>query len=171
MNSDELTRLKERFGGPMTASEAQFLRQIQRVIEQGQASALSLRCIIDMIWEDMKQLSAHRFDVDEAITAGLKLNSSLASERDSSQNNAVENRPGITREEQQFLTDVHGLIEFAFRNGIGFSLVLEVLIHDFKEIRRAGSLQSAEADGFWPKASGWSNVNDESVGSVDEEME
>jgi len=76
----------------------------------------------------------------------------------------------MTQAEIAFLRDVQGLIEFAIRNKLSFSLVLSALAHDVNEIARAGfDYEMACSRGFHPKVSGYSTLTSDEFGENDED--
>ena len=70
-----------------------------------------------------------------------------------------------------FAKDVIGLVDFAFRNGVSFGLVANILSHDFAEIFRCGSLEKAIASGFLPKCSGYRLYDKDSVSEISPEQD
>ena len=74
----------------------------------------------------------------------------------------------MSSDERDFLLDVDGFLDFVIRNGLTFDTALELLSHDFGEIRHEGSLKNALDTGFLPKATGWSKVTEDSFGQPEE---
>jgi hypothetical protein len=75
----------------------------------------------------------------------------------------------MSDDEVELLRDFQGLIDFAIRNGLSFTLVLSILSHDIQGIAQGGwSLEAAKKSAFSPKAAGWSKINADDVGEPDE---
>jgi hypothetical protein len=77
-------------------------------------------------------------------------------------------------QEIEFLRDIQGLIDFAIRNGLSFSLVLTALSHDVNNLIRyyGMSIEKASADGgFTPMVTGYATADPNSVGETEEDVE
>ncbi len=78
----------------------------------------------------------------------------------------------ISEDEVQLLNDMKGFIEFSLRNGISFLSVMSNLGHDINGLLRYGfDLKEAKRDGFLPKVTGFSEIDEEAVGEVEEPVE
>jgi hypothetical protein len=76
----------------------------------------------------------------------------------------------LSREEIQFLEDLKAFIDFGIRNGLTFLTVMEGIGHDVDELRRDRfDFHAALKRGFWPKVSGYSRINADSVQSGEDE--
>ena len=75
--------------------------------------------------------------------------------------------------EMAFLRDVQAFIDVAIRNGLSFASVMANLGHDVNAIvtRYGFDLDTASADGFKPKVTGYSKIDADSVGEPEEPVE
>ena len=77
----------------------------------------------------------------------------------------------MTEAEIEFLRDVQGLIDFAFRNGLSFQTVMAPLIHDMNEIAKSGfDYGKARDRNFLPAVTGYSKLTSDSFGESEEEQ-
>lgn len=172
MDAERIDRLKQDFGCQMTEAEEAYLRHLQAALVAVQSGKLPFREWIVRVWEDFKALSKFRFDMQNAPSQGFHSKISHLTENLDSPIGQMNGTSDVSVEESRFLDDVNGLIEFTIRNGLGFLLILEVLIHDLKEIIRYDmSLTKARSDAFLPKASGWGKLNEDSMSIVAEPVE
>ena len=75
----------------------------------------------------------------------------------------------MSDDELELLQDVQAFIEFGIRNGLSFAAVLGRLSHDVNGLSRYGfDLDAARRDAFQPQASGYSQIDEESVGEAEE---
>ena len=75
----------------------------------------------------------------------------------------------MSQAEIEMLRDFQGLIDFAIRNGLAFTMVLSILSHDINGIMQHGlSLEEARADGLSLQATSWAKASAEDVGEADE---
>jgi hypothetical protein len=78
----------------------------------------------------------------------------------------------MSKEEIEYLRDTQAFIEFAIRNGLSFSLAVVNVGHDINGLQRYGfDLKAANADGFLPKVTGYSQIDADSVGQTEEPVE
>jgi hypothetical protein len=75
--------------------------------------------------------------------------------------------------EIEMLRDMQAFIGFAVRNGLSFAFVMANLGHDVNALvtRYGFDLESASADGFKPKVSGYSKLDAAAVGEPEEPIE
>jgi predicted HD phosphohydrolase len=75
--------------------------------------------------------------------------------------------------EIEMLHDMQAFIDVAIRNGASFAFVMANLGHDVNAIvtRYGFDLESATADGFKPKVTGYSKVDADVVGQPEEPIE
>lgn len=161
----DIDRLVEHFGGPMSASEIKYLGQIRNFLGPFIERKVGIDRVVDSLVIDIKNLVSCKLDVEEAF-GEERLPSMMDPETAISESDSQ-----MTSEELEFLQDVDGWLNFVVRNGLVFNTALEVLSHDFREIRREGSLENALKTGFLPKATGWSKVTEDSVGQPEEPLE
>jgi hypothetical protein len=72
----------------------------------------------------------------------------------------------------EVLRDMQAFIDFAIRNGLSFPFVVANLGHDVNGLARYGfDLETAGADQFKPKVTGYSNIDAGAVGEPEEPIE
>jgi hypothetical protein len=78
----------------------------------------------------------------------------------------------MSEAEIQLLRDVQAFISFAVSNGLSFPLVVGTLGHDLNGLQRYGfNVKTAEAEGFVPQVTGYSQMDANSVGQSEEPVE
>jgi hypothetical protein len=78
----------------------------------------------------------------------------------------------MTPAEIEVLRDIKGFIDFAIRNGLSVALVIGTLGHDVNNLARNGfDLDRANADGFEPKVTGYSQITPQDVDESEESPE
>jgi hypothetical protein len=156
-------RLKEKFAGEFSEAEKRLCARIVESIEATLDGHWSFEIEMVFLWADLEGLRRFGFDADAVEAAGgLPLNPKPKAQAEHASLNPLE---------RAFLEDAKGLIDWATRNGVSFSVVLQVLGHDIGEIARHDfSLEKTITEGFVdPKVSGWAKRNSELIGeSVDE---
>jgi hypothetical protein len=166
MSSAFQTKIRETFAGQMSEGERRICQAIERAVEAALESKVSFRTFAETLWNDLRVfVREHNMDVDAALAAAYKPRiESLATAP------AGLNAPALSAAESQFLRDADGLLKFANRNGLSFSLVLSILMHDLSELSRYGwSLERVVKEGFvTPKVDGWAKRNSQPVGEADE---
>lgn len=166
MDDHEIQKLHEVYGGPMSGDEVMWLQGLHNLIEFVLNTGQSFALATDLIWRDLRLLARCRLDFAAASSdkSGLVLMNWAKQSTNGAPHGAHEVSP-LSSAETSFLRDIQGLIRFAVRNGLGVTLVLEVLSHDFVDIiAHDGSLDRAKAMGLRPKAEGWSQLTEDSVG-------
>jgi hypothetical protein len=74
------------------------------------------------------------------------------------------------KDEIELLRDMQSFLEFCIRNGLSFIVAMGTLNHDINHIAQHGfSLDATKASGVFPKVSGYSKINKDSVGEPDEQ--
>jgi hypothetical protein len=163
MSSTFETRIRETFAGQMSTGESRLCEAIQKGVSAAIESKIPFPLLAETLLMDLRTIvREYDMDVDAAIADGYKL--------------AVESLPRdltapVSDAETQFLRDTDGLLSFTRRNGLSFSLVLSILMHDLSELSRFGwSLERMMKEGFVsPKVDGWQKRNSEPVGEADEQ--
>jgi hypothetical protein len=161
-------RLKERFAGQLSEGEAQLCSKFQQSFRATLNGQRSFKSEIVFLWAQLHKLRKFNFDVEEAITSGEFDPASAEWSRLDQAAHATASNLSIA--EEAFLEDALGLIDWVVRNGVRFTLVLEVLGHDIGEISHHDfSLENTLADFVKPKVSGWARRNADPVGEADEQ--
>lgn len=169
MSSTNVTGVHQAFAGQMTEAELRYCRALQQLIVGALESRASFSSVVCSLWEDLRELRRYDFDVNAAFAAGFK--PAVAGSAPTSPSAGVEpSQSPPSKSETEFLKDVHGMIEFASRNGLNFFAVLSILAHDVGELgRHGGSIDRARSESFVQfKATGWARRNAEPVGESEE---
>jgi len=71
----------------------------------------------------------------------------------------------MSESEIVFLRDIQAFIDFAIRNGLSFQATMTFLSHDWNEYAKYGfDFETVMEKGFYPKVSGFSETDADSVG-------
>lgn len=77
-----------------------------------------------------------------------------------------------SRDEIEVLEDIKAFIDFGLRNGLSFRSMMTTLGHDINGLYRYGfDLEEAKKDAFLPQSHGYSQIDEDSVGEVEEPVE
>jgi hypothetical protein len=70
--SKRVEKLRQVFGGPMSAEDVAFLRDIQGMIEWAIKNGLSLPVVVATLAHDVNELSRHGFNLKDAKEQGFR---------------------------------------------------------------------------------------------------
>ncbi len=162
-------RLKRNFAGNMSEVEQRICDYFLHFIQAALDGQINFRDAMSHLWEELRTLRAVDYDLESAVVLKRLGSSEFASPVASNQNHVS---PELSLEERAFLEDAEGLIDWVTRNGVSFSVVLQILGHDLSELERDGfSLETTVVKRcVHPKVSGWASRNAEPVGEADEQM-
>jgi hypothetical protein len=165
MSSAFITQIRETCAGQMTPGEQRFCRDVTAATQATLNGHVAMEDFLGALWKDLNEIADRQLDVDAAFERGFQpaVTNLVALGSGSS-------KRATTEEERAFLHDIIGLVEFACRNGLNFSLVFSILGHDVNEImQHGGNLERARSQAiFAPKVSGWAKRNAEHVGETPE---
>lgn len=181
MSATFVENLKQRFAGQMSEGEQQMVARLRNLVRATLDGGGSFASVASLMWSDFAFLRKFKYDVDAAIAAGFEpmagalvtgkpsMSGAIASNsRINTEPSSPEHKP-LSELERTFLEDINGLIDFVTRNGVDFTVVLQVLGHDVGELfHHDFSLEKTLADGVLPKVDGWAKLNVEPVGQVEE---
>jgi hypothetical protein len=73
VSTEQVEALRRSFGGPMSDSEIQLLRDIQGFVEFSIRNGLSFPVVISALVHDANEVVRHGFDLQKAQAAGVLL--------------------------------------------------------------------------------------------------
>ncbi len=172
-STNQIDHFREAYGSRMPENEVQFLRSVQRFIEEAIRGGLGFVSVAKTLRQNIKGIVHHRinrdgalrFDLDAALAAGEM--TPLDSDQLKSLGQA--NGGPMSEREVEFLRDNQGIIDYTIRNDLGLALVVGMLGHDLGGLVEYDfSLEAADADCFLPTASGFAGNNENSVGAPED---
>ena len=161
--------LKHKFVGNLSDGEQQVCEKFRNSIGAALSGQQSFKRSSNGSLARIVRASGFDYDVDKAIASGVF--DPEGPERGSAPQDG-EDTVALSTAEKAFLEDAEGLIEWTIRNGVSFTVVLQILGHDIHELARDEfDLEKAMGPGrrVSPKVTGWARRNLEPVGEADEQ--
>lgn len=172
-SSEQIDRFREVCGSRMPENEVQFLRSVQRFIDEAIRGGLGFVPVVKTLRQNVKGIRHHRINLDDALR--FDLDAALAAGEltplgaDQLKALGQVNGGPMSEREVEFLRDIQGIIDYAIRNDLGFALVVGMLGHDLGGLVEYDfSLRAADADGFRPRVSGFAGNDANSVGAPED---
>lgn len=155
MTTNEVKRLNDLCPGPMSRSELDFLDKIKQFIEKTIREGVSF----DQVFKDLLVI------LRALCNSSFNSRDPLANKMMELPIGSLEKAP-LSASQLKFLNDFCRIIDYAVRNGLGFSFPIHVMAHDVGEIQayHDGDLDKALSTGFKPKGSGWTEITEDSFG-------
>ena len=169
MNTSFAERIKRKFGGNLSEIEQRVCEHFVQRLQAALNGQMSFSDAMSDLWRELRILRAADYELTNASEM-TSLNAPIENVTGSSSGSQVAIE--LTSSERAFLEDAEGLIDWVTRNGVSFSVVLQILGHDLSELERDGfSLETAVSTRFvHPKVTGWARRNTDPVGEADEQM-
>ncbi|MGO9919690.1 MAG: hypothetical protein ACLQIB_33980 [Isosphaeraceae bacterium] len=172
-SSEQIDHFGEACGSRMPENEVQFLRSVQRFIEEAIHGGLGFVPVAKTLRQNIKGIVHHRINLDGALR--FDLDAARAAGKitplDADQLKALCHVNGgpMSEREVEFLRDIQGIIDYTIRNDLGLALVVGMLRHDLDGLVEYNfSLEAADADCFLPTVSGFAGNNENSVGAPED---
>jgi hypothetical protein len=167
MSSNSLAHFGETVAGRLSDAELLFLGQVQDLLRAAADGRVPFVAAMTNLLQDLKTIRRNDWDVNAVVGPG-----SHSSVRTATLPDTCAGRMQPSFAERELLEDFSGLIEFAVRNGISMLSLLASLAHDLVELSTYGwNLDTAKADCFRPKATGWAKLNRDPVPDANETLE
>ena len=171
MTASFTDNLKQRFAGDLSEGERQVCASFRDLLHAAVSGQIGFRDAISGLWSGLAAVREFHYDVEKAIASGT-FDPTVRRKVTTLREGAFAPTP-LTGAERTFLEDADGLIDWSTRNGVSFSVVLQILGHDVSELARDDfHLEKTLGPGrcVTPKVTGWANRNAEPVGEADEQM-
>lgn len=143
--------------GRLSDAELHFLGDVIDLLHAAADGRVSFVVAMTSLLQDLKAIRKSDWDIASVVGPDAPSTIRTAKLREGGAGS-----PPPSTEERELLEDFEGLVEFAVRNGISLPSLLASLMHDLIELSTYGwNLQTAKADFFRPKATGWAKLNRE----------
>ncbi len=168
--TEQTERFRQADGGRMAENEIEFLRSLQRFIDDSICDGLGFAPVLTTLRQNIRGLVHHRLNIDEAIR--FDLDAAVAAGEvnvpNADQLKALRQTNGapMSEREVEFLRDIQGIIDYTIRNDLGLATIVATVGHDVNGLAQYDfSLDAADADCFLPKVSGFAGSHADSVGA------
>lgn len=153
--------------GRLSDAELHFLGEVLDLLRAAADGRVAFAAAMTSLLQDLKTIRKNDWDVASVVGPAAQSNVRTAKLGEGSAGSFPP-----SSEERDLLEDFEGLVEFAVRNGISMPSLLASLMHDLIELSTYGwNLETAKADSFRPKATGWARLNREPAPVADDVAE
>ena len=163
MSATFASAIQEKFAGEMSVAEARLAEDLRHSFRRTLAGEQSFRSESISLSLMVDALRRFQYDVDIAVASG-KFGPTVDLP-------AVPGTPTpLSADEEQFLRDADGLVDWVTRNHVSFHTILSILGHDLGELSRHDfDLVRTLANGVRPRVSGWAERNAYPVGESEDQ--
>jgi hypothetical protein len=163
-------QLKHTAAGDLSMGERQVCTAFQRLLRAALSGQIGFKDALFGLRAGLCMLREFHYDVEAAAASGSF--DPVGKWAEASHDKARSFAP-LSALEKAFFEDAEGLIEWATRNGVSFSVVLQIFGHDVSELARDDfQIETTLGPGRFValKVTGWARRNSDPVGEADEQM-